>query len=272
MIARMNFQITADHVDELKNLIKQAGAEILKYFHSDVVIRVKLDESPVTDADKASEDIIVSGLKAIAPNIPIIAEELTEAGYAPDIENSDYFWLVDPLDGTKEFIKGTPDFVINISLVHHDVPVFGMVYVPISGDLYYGGKNIGAFLNDRPINTKKYDVNVGLTMIGQEGQKSLPLMQKSLGENKIESFVMRGSSIKFCMVADGTAHFYPRFIPTYEWDTAAAHAILLEIGGDIIDFETGKRLSYRKNNYLNSWLLTTTTEVLSLFSNLKITS
>jgi 3'(2'), 5'-bisphosphate nucleotidase len=254
----------------LKTILQSAGYEILKHYKNLNHIDHKDDGSPVTIADAASEQIIIDGIKSLTPYIPVVAEELTEAGHAPDITQSDYFWLVDPLDGTKEFIKGSSSFVINIALIRGCTPIFGMVYVPVSGDLYYGGHGIGAYLNDKSITIKPYDDNVGLTMIGREKQKSFPFIQQAIGHHKITEFVTQGSSIKFCMIADGTAHFYPRFVPTYEWDTAAAHAMLLELGGDIIDFKTGKTLQYRKDNFLNGYILTATNEVLNLFPDLKI--
>jgi 3'(2'), 5'-bisphosphate nucleotidase len=254
----------------LKTILRSAGHEILKHYKNLNHIDHKGDGSPFTIADTASEQVIIKGIRSLTPDIPIVAEELTEAGQAPDISRSDYFWLVDPLDGTKEFIKGSPSFVINIALIHNCTPVFGMVYVPVSGDLYYGGKGLGAFLNDKPIMLKPYDNTIGLTMIGREKQKSFSFIQQAIGHHNITKFVTQGSSIKFCMVADGTAHFYPRFVPTYEWDTAAAHAMLLELGGDIVDFETGQTLQYRKQDFLNGYVLTATNQILSLFPNLKI--
>jgi len=263
--------IPSNFIDILKSILHTAGDEILKYHaNADTLVNRKADGSPVTIADKAAEDIIIKGLKSLTPDIPIIAEELFESGHTPNIDKDDYFWLVDPLDGTKEFIKGTQDFVINIALVHHNTPIFGMVYVPCDKDIYYGGTLINnTYKNNTPISLKPYIKSHGLTMIGKAGQKSLPHLQSLLQNHPITGFTTRGSSIKFCMIADGNAHFYARFVPTYEWDTAAAHAMLLQSGGDIIDLETGMRLDYRKKNYLNGFLLTGTDEVLSLFKTLK---
>ena len=272
MVLYHQSMILNDHlIDALKKIIKSAGHEVLNYHGHIKDIHHKDDGSPVTQADQASEKIIIDGLKQLTPDIPIVAEELFEGGQAPDISKSDYFWLVDPLDGTKEFIKGSPDFVINIALVHKCTPVLGMVYVPVSRDLYYGGQTMGVYLNDEPITLKPYDPQIGLTMIGRAGQKSLLHIQQAFGDDhQITSFVTRGSSIKFCMIADGTAHFYPRFVPTYEWDTAAAHAMVLELGGDMIDFKTGVRLTYRKDNFLNGYVLSGINEVLSFLSDSKI--
>lgn len=261
-----NFNLS-HHLDDLIILAKQAGATIMPYWRVNTNVMRKDDGSPVTLADQAAEDIIVAGLKSIAPNIPIIAEELTEAGRAPDITNASEYWLVDPLDGTKEFIKGTKDFTINIGLIRDGVPVFGLVYLPASDDLYYGGENIGAFLNHEPIMTKSYNADIGLTIIGSKmhpNPKRQELRDQFLKGNKVSSYTTRGSSIKFCMVAGGEAHIYPRFIPTYEWDTCAAHAILLQVDGDIIDFKTGYQLAYGKVNFLNGPIVTGTDQVLNI--------
>ncbi len=258
---------TANKIDEFIALAKTASEAIMPYWHSDVNKTHKQDGSPVTLADQASEDIILAGLKIIAPDIPIIAEELYEAGNAPDVSTAREYWLVDPLDGTKEFIKGTKDFTINIGLIRDGVPVFGLVYLPATGDLYFGGEGVGAFFNHEPIMTQPYNVDIGLTMIGSRmhpNPKQQHLRDQFLKGNKVSSYVTRGSSVKFCMVASGEAHLYPRFVPTYEWDTCAAHAILLQTGGDIIDFKTGQRLAYSKVNFLNGPIVTGTNQVLNI--------
>lgn len=256
-----------DYLDDLITLAKQAGDAIIPYWRVDTDVTYKADRSPVTQADQAAEDIIVEGLLQLTPNIPIIAEELAEAGHAPDVKTAEEYWLVDPLDGTKEFIKGTVDFTINIGLVRNGVPVFGLVYLPATKDLYYGGQNMGAFFNHDPIKIRSYNPSIGLTMIGSKSHpnpKKQELRKQFLKGNKVSSYVTRGSSVKFCMIADGTAHLYPRFVPTYEWDTCAAHAMLLECGGNIIDFKTGQRLVYGKTNFLNGPIVTGTNQVLNI--------
>lgn len=257
------------NLHSLITLAKQASEAIMPYWRADADVTRKGDGSPVTLADQASEDIIVAGLKRLTPNIPIIAEELAEAGHAPDIQTADEYWLVDPLDGTKEFIKGTQDFTINIGLVRRGIPVFGLVYLPATRDLYYGGVGMGAFLNHESIKIKSFNSDIGLTMIGSKSHpnpKKQAIRDGFLNGNKVSSYTTRGSSVKFCMVADGTAHLYPRFVPTYEWDTCAAHAILLEVGGDIIDFETGQRLAYGKPKHLNGAIVTGTNQVLNILN------
>jgi 3'(2'), 5'-bisphosphate nucleotidase len=254
----------SNHLPKLITLIKQAGASIMDHFNHGYDVSYKDDNSPVTNADKASEQIIIRELRNLFPEIPIVSEETD----VPDVRDESQFWLVDPLDGTKEFIKGTHDFTINIGLIRNGKPILGLVYLPASNDLYYGGEDIGAFYNDEPITTRSYDSKVGLSIVGRKDHPYKDKLEKRrafLKGHKVKDYVVRGSSLKFCMVADGQAHLYPRFVPTYEWDTAAAHAILLETGGDIIDFKTKKRLEYGKysNDYLNGYLVTGTDDVLN---------
>ncbi len=248
-------------------LAKQASEVIMPHFHEGVEVREKTDRSPVTLADQASEDLILTGLARLTPDIPIVAEELAEDGLAPDVSGADEYWLIDPLDGTKEFIKGSKDFTINIGLIRGGVPVFGCVYLPAIGDVYYGGEGLGVFRNDVAIRTRPYDAQEGLVMVGKElhPDKHKDAIRKQFLKNQtVSSYTTRGSSLKFCLIADGTAHLYPRFVATYEWDTAAAHALLLQAGGDIVDFDTGTRLSYGKHNFLNGHLVTGTNEVLKI--------
>jgi len=245
----------------------KAGKATLSFFQDDATkVYKKEDGSPVTKADQASENIIIPALQSLTPNIPVIAEEQAEAGDAPDVRNVDTFWLVDPLDGTKEFIKGSPDYTVNIGLVHKGTPVMGVVYIPVTGDMYYGGEQIGAFYNDIAIHTNTPPANNRLNIILSKAAPSSSQIRAYLKEKGIEigDYVMRGSSLKFCLIADGQADLYPRFVPTYEWDTAAAHAILLQSGGDILDFKTKQRLAYGKfkNNYLNGYILTANNTVL----------
>lgn len=248
-----------DHLEDLIALAMQAGKATLPYFRQiTTTVHHKNDGSPVTIADQTSEDIILDGLRRLTPDIPIIAEEEAEAGLAPKVTLNDTFWLVDPLDGTKEFIKGSPDYTVNIGLIHKGKPVFGVVYLPATGELYHGGQMIGAFKNKRAITVKLLDKADGIMMVGTPNYTHSEKRREFVKHYTIKDYVTRGSSLKFCLVAEGLADLYPRFVPTYEWDTAAAHAILLEAGGDIVDITTGQRLQYAKANnfYLNGDLVT----------------
>lgn len=259
----------ADHLDSLLTLARTAGEAIMRFRDEGFETIKKTDGSPVTLADQASEDIIIAGLQSLTPSIPVIAEEQAEAGLSPQTREADTFWLVDPLDGTKEFIKGSDDFAINIGLIRHGIPVFGLVHIPATGDIYYGGAGIGAFLNDSNISTLPYNREDGLVMIGSASHPDSDkgrLRAAMLEGHIIQRYTTRGSGIKFCLIADGTAHLYPRFVPTYEWDTAAAHAMLLQVGGDIIDVQTKQRLTYGKAGYRNGNLVTGTNEVLELLA------
>jgi 3'(2'), 5'-bisphosphate nucleotidase len=250
---------------DIQNLAHQAGNAIMRYHRQESGLKVKLDGSPVTLADQASEDIIIAGLNTITPDIPVIAEEQNEAGLGPDISDHAQYWLVDPLDGTKEFVRGTADFTVNIGLIDNGVPVFGVVYLPATGDMYVGGKGIGAYLNNTPLAIRPYNPDTGLTIIGSASHPDSDkgrARARLLKHFKIAGYTTRGSGVKFCMIADGSAHLYPRFVPTYEWDTAAAHAMLIEVGGDIIDYTTLKRLEYGKMNFHNGNLITGTNEIL----------
>ena len=260
---------TSHHLESLIKLAETAGHAIMRYHTDGYNITAKTDGSPVTHADQASEDIILAGLKALAPDIPVIAEEQAEAGIAPDISANAEYWLVDPLDGTKEFIKGTDDFAVNIGLVRHGTPVFGIVYLPSTQDIYFGGEGIGAFFNRNPISTLPYIKDEGLIIVGSASHPDSDNGKRRkamLKDHTVQKYTTRGSGIKFCLIADGTAHLYPRFVPTYEWDTCAAHAMLLQVGGDIIDFETGQRLAYGKKHFRNGNIITATTEILDFLT------
>jgi len=250
-------------------LARRAGDMVMTYFQTGMSVNRKGDGSPVTLADQASEDIIIEGLQGITPTIPIVAEEQAAKGLSPDVKGAKEYWLVDPLDGTKEFVKGSPDFVINLGLIREGMPVFGMVYRPATGDLYYGGVNLGSFLNGDPIKVQSYDPAVGLTIVGKAvhpDKDRYALRQEFLKGQKIAGYTIVGSSLKFCLIAAGAAHLYPRFVPTYEWDTAAAHAILLAAGGDIIDYNTRQRLQYGKADFLNGNVITGSNQVLKILN------
>lgn len=259
----------ASLIDALKDLAIKAGESTLPYFRNDdTAVRHKQDGSPQTNADKASEAIIVKGLRQLPFDTPVIAEEEAEDGKSPDIIGYESFWLVDPLDGTREFVKGNGDYTVNIGLIHHGKPVLGVVYIPVEQTLYFGGEGIGAWqqLPNKPaekITVRAYD-SQNLVIVASRSHTNPKKMQAYLDGMVVKDFITRGSSLKFCLVAQGLADLYPRFVPTYEWDTAAAHAILLESGGDIIDYQTNERLTYGKadKDYRNGHLITGSNEML----------
>lgn len=253
----------------LKALAVKAGEATLPFFRNiTTVVTHKEDGSPQTMADRASEKIILNNLAKLTPHIPVIAEEEAEMGRIPDITGHESFWLVDPLDGTREFVKGKADYTVNIGLIHRGKPVLGVVYIPVEKTLYFGGEGIGAWRqyadeSAKDIRVRPYDPS-NVIVVASRNHTNPKKMQAYLQGMNITDFVTRGSSLKFCLIAEGSADLYPRFVPTYEWDTAAAHAMLLQAGGDIIDYATQQRLQYGKTSatYRNGSLITASDNVL----------
>ena len=234
----------------LKRVAKDAGEIVMKYYdgHHDMQVDTKNDDSPVTLADRDAESFIQMTLKQLVPGIPLIGEEAVALGKAPKLKNSEYFWLVDPLDGTKEFIKGTKDFTVNIALIHNGVPVMGVVFAPARGELY-AGHGPGTAVrwleendNEKPIAIRNSPAS-GLTVVASGNHGDSARLEKFLEQYKVEKLVKYGSSLKICVIAAGKADLYPRFGPTCEWDTAAADAVLRAAGGQITDTQ-GKPLPY----------------------------
>jgi 3'(2'), 5'-bisphosphate nucleotidase len=243
-----------------------AGSAILKIYDSgDFDVQKKGDDSPLTRADLASHEVIAASLAATG--IPLLSEEGRDIPYA---ERSAWsrLWIVDPIDGTKEFIKRNGEFTVNIALVEDGLPALGVIYVPVSRALYLGVVGEGAW---------KVDVNEGDEW-SLEGAAKLPMpkgdrpftvvasrshlspetedfiKQLSAEHGTVES-ISRGSSLKLCMVAEGLADCYPRFAPTMEWDTAAGQAICMAAGFDVVDQDTGVTMRYNRENLLNAWFL-----------------
>lgn len=240
----------ADHLAtalEIGRIARAAGAAILKVYESDdFEIEQKADDSPLTKADKAANDIIVAGLRQLKLQAPIVSEEGKDIPFA---ERQQYtrFWLVDPLDGTKEFIKRNGDFTVNIALIENGRPVLGVVYVPVTDELFYAADGKGAWQEGTGrISARTFTLgDAGLKVVASRSHlndETRAFIQK-LTEPEI---VSRGSSLKIIELARGEADLYPRLAPTMEWDTAAAHAILLEAGGKMVDEGSGKELVYNK--------------------------
>ena len=238
-------------ITEVASAAREAGAAILEVYKTDFNVEHKADNSPLTVADKRSHEIIVRRLCGIenAP-FPVLSEEGRDIPYESR-RNWEYFWVVDPLDGTKEFVKRNGEFTVNIALVHKDRPVLGVIYVPVRETIYCAALGSGVYREDK------------------DGREKLPLKQRpehftvagsrSHANKELTSFIetakMRygevdvisaGSALKFCLVAEGRADVYPRFGPTMEWDTAAGHIIVEEAGGS-----ASKSLTYNKPNLVN---------------------
>lgn len=235
----------------------EAGQKILEFYETDVEVITKEDDSPLTKADLAAHHIILDNLKDISPDTPIISEE----SGIPDFDerkNWDQFWLVDPLDGTKEFIKKNGEFTVNIALIEGDKPVLGVVYVPAMDVLYYAEKSIGSFKKEGDKEAIKLE-----SPVFEAPGKAKIVVSRSHGDDKtakklqeldiqVIDEVPSGSSIKFCLVAEGKADLYPRLGPTMEWDTAAADAVYR------YSSENGPKyspLSYNKESFKNPYFL-----------------
>lgn len=233
-----------------------AGDAILHVYNSSDTINIdyKSDKSPLTLADKNSHQVIEKALLELTPDIPILSEE----GKQSDFEvrkKWDIMWVVDPLDGTKEFIKRNGEFTVNIALVEKGISTIGVVYAPKLNILWYGSELTGAVRIDDKNITKNIHVNKkgknDLLNIVVSRSHLNPLIKKFVKQFKNINLISIGSSIKMCYVADGTADLYPRLGPTMEWDTAAAHAIIKFAGGDLLDFDSNQSLCYNKENLLN---------------------
>ena len=240
-----------------KKAALEAGKEIISIYESgDFSIEAKSDDSPLTLADKAAHEKIVSFLKDT--NIPILSEEGRSISYS-ERSKWEYFWMVDPLDGTKEFIKKNGEFTVNIALIHKSRSVLGVVYPPILGNLYWAIDKCGAFMEKEgetyELNTTKRSLD-GSRLKVVASRSHMSEETKEYIENLREpEIVSKGSSLKFLLVASGDADVYPRFGPTMEWDTAAAHAIVSEAGGSVTLEDGITPLSYNKPDLLNPYFI-----------------
>jgi 3'(2'), 5'-bisphosphate nucleotidase len=250
--------MTDERIDRLAGrtgeIAVAAGQAILEiYRRQDIEVLQKEDNSPLTEADLASHRIICDALADLTPGIPLLSEESADVDHAVRSQWREY-WLVDPLDGTKEFVNRNDEFTVNIALIRDCEPVLGIVHVPVSGDTYSGIVGVGA--TRRQAGAKPEPIRVQqpcaspVRVVGSRSHASPKLEQflQRLGDYRLVSM---GSSLKFCLVAEGRADFYPRLGPTSEWDTAAAHAVVLAAGGRVVTLD-GRALEYnRKSSYLN---------------------
>ncbi len=241
-------------------IAKDAGAAILEIYKDCEGIEIikKADNSPLTAADKAANEVICNGLQKLEIQYPIISEENKTVDYATRCEY-DYYWLVDPLDGTKEFIKRNGEFTVNIALIHQGRVVAGVVYAPVLGELYWATKGKGAFLEK---NNQVTVVHAPKFSMKDQGVKVVCSRSHLNQETKDfiakldqPELVSKGSSLKFLELATGKAHVYPRVAPTMEWDTAAAQIVLEEAGGKVVQFGTNDAVVYNKVNLLNPFFV-----------------
>ena len=237
-------------VEELAEAAREAGEAIQEIVRRGFDVETKSDRSPVTEADRAAELIILAALARAAPGVPVIAEEEVAAGRIP--AHGDTYFLVDPLDGTKEFVRGGSDYTVNIGLIERQQPTLGVVYTPASKTLHAGLVGESAWLeaegSRRLIQTRaKCDKLTAVASKSHLNQATVDYLEQAAGGC---SYAAVGSSLKFCLVAEGQADIYPRASPTSEWDTAAGHAILLAAGG-LVDGPDGSPLAYGKTAFLN---------------------
>ncbi len=233
------------------NIAIAAGELLMQYFQGKYTINSKNDHSPVTEADVAANDYITKELSQLAPDIVVIAEEGEEADKMPVLQ--EFFWLVDPLDGTRAFVAGEAEFTVNIALIKNSTPLLGVIYAPAQSLLYYGAAGQGAFRVANGAKAQKISVRKppadGLTVVRSKSHPSAKTSE-FLQKLPIKELISGSSSIKFCQIAEGCADIYPRFGRTMEWDTAAGHAILNAAGGRVETAE-GKILCYGKNGFEN---------------------
>lgn len=261
---------TAAHLrDEVLDLARRAGAAILEVYATEFDVTAKADHSPLTAADMASHRILVEGLRGLTPDVPVLSEE-SEA-VAKDARRSWHrFWLVDPLDGTKEFVARNGEFTVNVALIEGGVPVLGVVHAPVLGVSYAGTSH----RQGQPASAWRYDDQGAAHPIHTEapGHGSVRAVRvvasRSHSNAATEAFIdglrarfgevaltSRGSALKICLVAEGAAHYYPRLGPTMEWDTAAAHAVLTAAGGALVRADDHTPLRYNKDDLTNPHFL-----------------
>lgn len=243
-------------IKEVLPIARAAGKKIMEVYEDvdNFNVETKDDNSPLTRADKEANEVICDNLERLSHKFPIISEENKEIPYA-ERKDFDYCWMVDPLDGTKEFIKRNGEFTVNIALIHKNKSVAGVVYTPVLDEMYYGIKDQGAF---KIVDGKETSLHA---TIYHTEEKALSIVcSRSHLNDETQAFiddyneplkVSKGSSLKFLILANGEAQVYPRLAPTMEWDTAAAHIIVEESGGTIVKADDGAAMSYNKENLLN---------------------
>ncbi len=238
-----------DWLIPVEEIAVEAGNEILEIYGTEFDVDIKSDQSPLTAADLAAHCHIVAALESLTPDIPILSEESVDIGWE-ERRSWDPYWLVDPLDGTKEFVKRNGEFTVNIALIQQHRPVLGVVHVPVTGKTYSGSVSDGAFLTEagerRAIQVRALSGKPVVVGSRSHAGESLQIFLDKLGEYDMSPM---GSSLKFCLVAEGSADIYPRLGLTSEWDTAAAQAVVEAAGGQVVDLE-GASLRYNTGDHI----------------------
>lgn len=250
--------LTRELLDAICQIAVEAGHKTLPIYHSDFDVESKADDSPLTQADLAAHRHIHDALTALTPDTPQLSEEGAEIAFAERNGWREY-WLIDPLDGTREFVKKNDQFTINIALIRDHKPVAGAVYAPALDTLWYAAGGLGAYCQKLPggtpyaLHTDAVQAHKPRVLVSRSHRS--PEIDRLLASMPDYEPVTMGSSLKFCVIAEGNADFYPRLGPTSEWDTAAGHAILLAAGGDVTDIH-GRALRYNEtDSLLNDWFL-----------------
>jgi len=239
-------------IGAVRDVAREAGRAALRFHGGPLAVERKADDSPLTAADRAAHTLIVESLRRLTPTLPVLSEE-SDARETAGRHEWNTFWLVDPLDGTKEFIKGSGEFTVNIALISGAEPVLGVVHVPVSGVTYWGARDHGAFRADpgqEPVALRTREAAMDRLIVVASRDHAGPRVEALLARLPSASTTSLGSSLKFCLIAEGRADFYPRFQPTCEWDTAAAQCVLEAAGGAVTD-TGGSRLRYNKQQLTN---------------------
>jgi 3'(2'), 5'-bisphosphate nucleotidase len=245
--------LSESRISDISALLREAGTEIMRVYNSnDFGTRIKEDNSPVTEADLASDKIIKTGLERITPGVPVFSEETKEVSY-DERSRWDLLWILDPLDGTKEFIARNGEFCISLALVRKQSPVAGFIYSPVTGELWTAQKGGGAWKTAGHLKQQlplfsavgPYRINISRT---HHSEKEAAWIDKFKSENAAFTEI-HGSAVKFCRIAEGISDVYPKFSLIHEWDIAAGHIIIEESGGRIIEPGTGKPPFYNKKDY-----------------------
>lgn len=258
-------------LNEARNIAREAGGAIMEVYGTRFATMEKDDRSPVTEADLAAHRIISARLGELAPELPLLSEEGREVTFA-ERQGWPAYWLVDPLDGTREFVKRNGEFTVNIALILHHQPLLGVVWSPVLERMYSGARNLGAFRETSassrtPIQVARQLPEQTPRVVGSRshGNERMQIALQRLGPHEL---IPMGSSLKLCLVAEGAADLYPRLGPTSEWDTAAAHAIVTAAGGHVVDL-SGRELSYNtKESLLNPEFLVCSGKPLSWLARL----
>ena len=253
----MPLNITVGLTEQIGEIARRAGRIIMDIYKTDFDVESKDDSSPVTKADQEAEDLIFRAIReGITSEFPMVGEEAASAGNVPDVSGHT-FWLIDPLDGTKEFISRNGEFTVNIALIENGIPVMGVVHLPVTDDTYIGSR-AGSFAQYGGSGTAgqiqcRQPAADGLVAIASRSHGS-EAVDTYLEKFPIKERIGAGSSLKFCRVAEGKADIYPRFGPTMEWDTAAGHAVLMYAGGEVVK-EDGTGLQYGKPDFRNPFFI-----------------